>query len=60
MSDIANPPKSKIEEQETERLRSAVEEARAAMRRGKVVPHERVREWLRDLAEGKRTPYPRP
>ena len=60
MSDTANPPPSALEEQEIERLRSAVAEARAAVIRGRVVPHERAREWLRELAEGKRNPYPRP
>ena len=37
---------------ETELLRAAVEEARREVRRGEVIPHERVREWLLDLARG--------
>ena len=45
---------------ETARLRMAVEESRAAERRGEVVPHERVREWLMAVAEGRRPPAPKP
>lgn len=45
---------------ENEQLRAAVEEARAEVARGEVVPHERVREWLLALAQGKRLPPPTP
>ncbi|WP_448190225.1 hypothetical protein [Azospirillum sp. sgz301742] len=45
---------------ELEQLRAAVEEARAAAKRGDVVPHERMREWLLDLAQGKMTDPPLP
>ncbi|HYG89215.1 MAG TPA: hypothetical protein VD978_23485 [Azospirillum sp.] len=45
---------------ETDQLRAAVEEARAAAKRGEVIPHERVREWLLDLAQGKTTEPPLP
>jgi hypothetical protein len=34
-------------------------EAMAAARAGRVVPHERVREWLVKLANGERAPRPR-
>ena len=34
-------------------------EAEAAARAGRVVPHERVREWLIKLAKGERVPRPR-
>ncbi|WP_207459771.1 hypothetical protein [Azospirillum sp. SYSU D00513] len=43
---------------ETEPLRAAVEEAREAVRRGEVIPHERVREWLLELAQGRNTALP--
>lgn len=42
---------------ETARLRAAVAEARA---NPGSVPHERVREWLLALAEGRRAAPPRP
>lgn len=45
---------------ELEQLRSAVEEAREEVRRGEGIPHERVREWLLDLAQGKITNPPLP
>ncbi|MBF0354983.1 MAG: hypothetical protein HQL43_07095 [Alphaproteobacteria bacterium] len=42
-------------------LRVAIEEARESVKRGRVVPHERVREWLKALAEGRfETPRPTP
>ena len=47
-------------DEETEQLRVAVEEARAAVRRGEHVSHERVREWLLALAAGERPPPPLP
>lgn len=34
-------------------------EAEAAYKAGRVVPHERVREWLMKLANGERVPPPR-
>ena len=34
-------------------------EAMAAYRAGRVVPHERVREWLMKLAKGERVPPPK-
>ena len=34
-------------------------EAEAAVAAGRVVPHERVREWLTQLARGERVPPPR-
>jgi predicted transcriptional regulator len=34
-------------------------EAQTAARAGRVVPHERVREWLMKLARGERAPRPR-
>jgi predicted transcriptional regulator len=39
---------------------AAVEEARADVRNGDVVPHERVREWLLDRAKVGKTASPRP
>ncbi|MCA1654092.1 MAG: antitoxin [Sphingomicrobium sp.] len=33
--------------------------AEADVRAGRVVPHQRVASWLKDLAEGRRTPRPR-
>jgi predicted transcriptional regulator len=45
---------------EAEALDRAVAQAREAVARGRVVPHERVRVWLLDLARGHRTPRPRP
>jgi predicted transcriptional regulator len=34
------------------------EEAEADYRAGRVIPHERVRAWLRRLAKGERVPPP--
>jgi predicted transcriptional regulator len=34
-------------------------DAEAAYKAGRVVPHERVREWLAKLAKGERVPPPR-
>jgi predicted transcriptional regulator len=34
-------------------------EAEAAYKAGRVVPHERVREWLAKLARGEKVPPPR-
>lgn len=45
---------------ETAQLRLAVEEARAEVARGDVVPHEKVREWLLALAAGDRKAAPKP
>ena len=41
-------------------LAAAVEEARAAAAAGYVVPHEVVREWLKDLVQGRRRAPPKP
>ena len=53
-------PEDADDEIETEQLRAAVERSRAAERRGEVIPHERVRDWLLALAQGERPPAPRP
>jgi predicted transcriptional regulator len=45
---------------ELELLRAAVEEAREEIRRGEGIPHERVREWLLDIAQSKMTKPPLP
>jgi hypothetical protein len=45
---------------ELEALRRAVAEADEAVQVGRVVSHDRVRPWLLDLAQGKRTPRPKP
>ena len=37
-----------------------VAEAEAAAQAGRVVSHDRVRPWLLDLAQGERTPHPKP
>lgn len=44
-------------DQELEARRDA--EAWAAVAEGRVVPHERVREWLKKLEKGIREPPPR-
>lgn len=56
----AAPTSRPDDDQETDLLRAAVEKARESVRHGRVVPHERVREWLKALAEGQPTTYPRP
>jgi len=38
----------------------AIAEARADYAAGRVVPHERVREWLLKLARGENVPPPSP
>lgn len=53
----------KIDDRDDEsnrQLDEAVVEARAAVRRGEVVPHERVREWLLAMANGEHPPLPIP
>jgi predicted transcriptional regulator len=45
---------------EREALRAAVERGRADVAAGRVVPHERVREWLLDMAVGGDAPLPEP
>ncbi|WP_146208745.1 antitoxin [Azospirillum sp. TSO22-1] len=47
-----------FEAEDDDAKRRAVAEARAELAAGKGVPHERVREWLNDLAAGRRTPKP--
>jgi hypothetical protein len=46
--------------EELDALRRAVDEAERAVRDGRVVPHERVRPWLLELARGNRTQRPKP
>jgi|GEM_PF-1747181 len=43
---------------DTEEEQRALEEAEADIRAGRVVPHERVREWLAKLAKGEHEPPP--
>ncbi len=40
-------------------LEQAVADARQAADEGRLVPHERVRKWLLDLARGIQSPRPR-
>ena len=49
-----------LDDAELEALRRAVAEADAAAQAGRVVSHNRVRPWLLDLAQGKRTSWPKP
>lgn len=61
--DIGPPlPASPEDDDAAERgaLRAAVERGRAAAAAGRVVPHERVREWLLDMAAGGDAPLPQP
>jgi hypothetical protein len=60
MSEAA--PKVAHEGDDTEKaqLRAAVEESRAAERRGEIVPHDEVRVWLLALAAGERSSPPQP
>lgn len=45
---------------EREALRAVVERGRADAAAGRVVPHERVREWLLDMAAGGDASLPQP
>ena len=47
-----------FETEDDDAKQRAVDEARAELAAGKGVPHERVRQWLEDLAAGRRTPKP--
>ncbi|MBF0269286.1 MAG: hypothetical protein HQL44_11915 [Alphaproteobacteria bacterium] len=49
-----------VDDQETELLRAAIERARESVKRGRVVSHERVRDWLKALSEGREVPCPAP
>jgi predicted transcriptional regulator len=55
---MKTPPDFFEPDDETEA--KALAEAEADVRAGRVVPHERVRAWLDDLAAGKRRPRPQP
>jgi predicted transcriptional regulator len=46
------------DDQETAQLQQAVDEARAATAQGRVVSHEKVRDWLLSLATGERKAPP--
>jgi hypothetical protein len=59
MTDIPEPY-ADLDDAELEALRRAVAEADAAAQAGRVVSHDRVRPWLLDLAQGKRSPRPKP
>jgi predicted transcriptional regulator len=54
---LASPEDDDVAEREA--LRAAVERGRADVA-GRVVPHERVREWLLDMAAGGDAPLPEP
>ncbi len=55
---LASPEEDDAAEREA--LRAAVERGRADAAAGRVVPHERVREWLLDMAAGGNAPLPQP
>jgi hypothetical protein len=59
MTDIPEPD-ADLDNVELEALRRAVAEADAAAQAGRVVSHDRVRPWLLGLAQGKRSPRPKP
>lgn len=52
--------KPKICSEKKEYYKAAIDKARESVRLGRVVPHERVRVWLKALAEGKNVPRPTP
>lgn len=52
-------PAHAFSEDDDARKRDAVEAARRDFREGRWVDHDRVRDWLRDLAAGKASPRPR-
>jgi predicted transcriptional regulator len=61
MAEIGDPKPVMIDEDEAENeaYRKAVDEGIAAADRGDVVPHERVRRWLLQIARGEfRVPLP--
>ncbi|MCW2244873.1 hypothetical protein M2352_000464 [Azospirillum fermentarium] len=49
--------KADDEDQETALLRSAVDDARHSVRTQGTVPHEQVRAWLLDVAQGRFKPF---
>ncbi|HEX3883142.1 MAG TPA: hypothetical protein VHW66_10825 [Stellaceae bacterium] len=51
-------PKVAVDEMDDEAERRAIEKARAEIAAGKGVPHEKVREWLQQLCDGKVEPPP--
>jgi predicted transcriptional regulator len=51
-------PKSVIDEIDEEAEKRAIEKARAEIAAGKGVPHQKVREWLRKLRDGRVEPPP--
>jgi hypothetical protein len=51
-------PKSIFDEIDEETEKRAIAEARAEIAAGKGVPHEKVRVWLKKLADGKIEPPP--
>jgi len=53
-------PVSIFDEIDEEVEARAIEEARADVAAGRVVSHERVREWLLRLARGEKVPPPTP
>jgi hypothetical protein len=60
MSNAAQKIAHEGDDTETAQLRAAVEESRAAERRGEIVSHDRVRAWLLAMAAGERPSPPRP
>ena len=51
-------PKSTLHETDEESEKRAIEKARAEIAAGKGVPHQKVREWLRKLRDGRAEPPP--
>lgn len=51
-------PKVVVDEIDDEAERRAIEKAREEIAAGKGVPHEKVREWLQRLRDGKIEPPP--
>lgn len=49
-----------LDDAELEALRRAIADADAAAQAGRVVPHDRVRPLLLDLAQGSRASRPKP
>jgi predicted transcriptional regulator len=60
LSGEMDQPVSIFDEIDEEIEARAIEEARADVAAGRVVPHERVREWLLRLAKGEKVPPPTP
>jgi hypothetical protein len=55
--DVAEP-KIGVDEIDDDAERRAIEKARDEIAEGKGVPHEKVREWLQRLRDGKVEPAP--